>query len=105
MRALITRMRELAEDETTRACTKHGPRFSSHHEGFGVLAEEIEEAEQELHVLRGLQQSLLIAIHDEDIQRVRDTLDDIHERAIRAACESTQVAAVAEKWMTRMPTK
>lgn len=97
MQALVTEMRGVVDHEVARAMERYGKGYASDHEGYGVMAEEIWEAEKELRDVRKAQNLLLQAIHAGDEEALRNMLEFLQESAILAACECAQVAAVASK--------
>lgn len=98
MTHLTTPIAALVACEADRARDLHGRTYASHHEGYGVLAEEVQEAEEELSELRDSMQHLLRYIRVSCDPGIRLTLSAIKDSAIRAAAELTQVAAVCQKW-------
>lgn len=99
MKELIKEMRVVVDGEVARAMDRYGRHYASNHEGYGVLAEEIWEAEKEVRDFRLAQTLILKAIHENDTSTLNRALESIHQEALRAACECAQVAAVAIKMM------
>lgn len=97
MQALVTEMRGVVGHEVARAMERYGKGYASDHEGYGVLAEEIWEAEKELRDVKKAQNLLLQDIHAGDEVALRNMLEFLHESAVKAACECAQIAAVAFK--------
>lgn len=102
MDALLNEVKRSAESEMVRACLDHGLKYHSLHEGYGVLAEEVYEAEFEGKSIDGAFRVLLhdIRIGDEDI--INTDLTEIARLAELAACEYIQIAAVAQKMLMSM---
>jgi hypothetical protein len=87
---------KLSEEEARRSMLKH-PLFNSTHEGYAVIKEEIEEAEQELNDVNAqLQRSWYFIKHNEDADK--DMLR-LKEYAVNLAAEAIQVAAMAQKFI------
>lgn len=98
---LIHGMNAMADWETAHAKAQHGEKYASLHEANGVLIEELQEGWDEGKALATLSDDLTRAIREG--KNIRNILADIKERAILAACEYTQVAAVAQKALDGMP--
>jgi hypothetical protein len=97
MKELIKEMRVVVDGEVVRAMDRYGKGYASDHEGYGVLSEEIWEAEKEVRDVRKAQNLLLQAIHAGDEVALQNMLELLQESAIHAACECAQIAAVASK--------
>jgi hypothetical protein len=100
MTTIVQPINLLVSDELDRASKLHGKTFASTHEGFGVIAEELQEVGDELEIVEGYLSTMLTFIRDEDKQRIVDVADCLRDRAVNAAAELIQVAAMCEK-MTR----
>lgn len=87
----------LVSDEYKRAAGIHGAVFASPHEGYGVIAEEIKEAGDEVEAVERRLYALLAAIQEENRQSLIDTADAIRDAAVNGAAELIQVAAMCEK--------
>ena len=85
--------------EETRIQQLHGEKYHSPHEAYGVLKEELLEADIELEHMSATEDGLLRAIHRNDTDTIKLAYDGIANRAVRAACELIQVAAVCRKAM------
>lgn len=83
MNALRDAISDLVSWEAVQAQRKHGESYASHNEGYGVLAEEVQEASDEL----------------------GDALKAIGRTAVNAAAEAIQVAAVCRKWLEGLEAK
>ena len=103
MTTIVQPLNLLVSDELDRASKLHGAVFASAHEGFGVIAEEVQEVGDELEIVEGNLSTMLAFIRDEDKQRIADVADCLRDRAVNAAAEMIQVAAMCEK-MTRTVT-
>lgn len=98
---LIHGMNAMADWETAHAKAQHGEKYASLHEANGVLIEELQEGWDEGKALATLSDDLTRAIREE--KNISNILAAIKGRAILAACEYTQVAAVAQKALDGMP--
>ena len=87
----------MAQNEYDRAAMLHGYYFASAHEGYGVIAEEVQEAGDELETVEAVMRQLLLAIREEKAQSIVDLADYIRDRAVNAAAECIQVAAMCTK--------
>ena len=105
MKRLLMDMRKTVENELLRAQTGFGTHYHSPHEGYGVLTEEMFEANQEVSRLTKASQVLLFDLHENNNQGMTDCLDTIEEYATLAACEYVQVAAVARKMRESLEVK
>lgn len=105
MMELIMEMRGVVDHEVSRAMAIHGRGYASLHEGYGVLSEEVYEAEKEVRDFRRIQSWLLRSIHEDDFEALRDALEFMQETATLAACECAQVAAVATKMLDNLPSR
>ena len=85
--------------EETRIKKLYGEKYHSLHEAYGVLKEELYETDIELERLNATEDGLLRAIHRDDVDTLNLAYDCIAKRAVRAACELIQVAAVCRKAM------
>lgn len=89
----------LIDLELTVAKREHGDTFHSAHEGYGVIREEMDEANTEHKLASNYFDDLMYYIRTND-QRMRlQLLRELKEHAMLAACEYTQVAAMAQKMM------
>lgn len=85
----------LAMQECERAKAEHGHRYVSEHEGYGVLAEEVQEAAEEMERVRELMGDLLRQVRYGSPMGV--VLGEIRQHALQGAAECVQVAAVCDK--------
>ena len=87
-------MTELADAKRT-----HGEKYASAHEGYGVLMEELHEADVELRDLDNvIRIPLMESLHENDQEAMIDALSVTELFARKLACEAIQVAAVARKY-------
>lgn len=75
----------------------NGDYFNSTHEGYGVIAEELDEARHEDWKAGIATDRLLRAIRSDNASKLKGPLWEIEKRATLAACEYIQVAAMARK--------
>lgn len=94
---LLEPLAVLAAEECARAKEEYGEKYASPHEGFGVLCEEVQEAEDEVKAVKRDLDYLLRAIrHGEPMDAL---LAEIRMDALSGAAEMLQVAAVCQKMM------
>lgn len=95
MKELKEAVKVLMHEEYERAAERFGEKFNSPHEAYAVIKEEMEEAQKEMRYTLGQTEVYWIRIKE---NRITDgTLEVIEERALNAACELIQVAAMAYK--------
>lgn len=100
MTTIVQAVNLLVSDEYDRAAKLHGAVFASPHEGYGVIAEEVQEAGDALELAEAVMRRMLLAIREEKPSAIIDLADYIRDTAVNAAAECIQVAAMCEK-MTR----
>lgn len=88
----------LVEEELAAAMEEH-PLFASDHEGYAVLLEEVEEAQEEMRCLGYYVDGIWEAVKDDDPAGVTHAAGYVWDAAIRLAAEAIQVAAMAKKLM------
>lgn len=97
MTELKKSIRGVTGAEYVRACAEHGDTFGSLHEGYGVIAEEVQEAcEEQERVMTSLGE-LLHKIRTGSPDEIENVCERIERTARLAACEYVQVAAMARK--------
>lgn len=96
MNAVSEDVEKLVEKELESA-NERFPQFHSPHEGWAVLREEYDELEEEVHQLDGEINCYLWG----SVKRntTADNVEAVKQRAIAAACEAVQVAAMAQKYL------
>ena len=97
MSTIIKPVYLLADTEYERASKLHGDCFASPSEGFGVIAEEVQEAGDEVERIESAMRQLLIAIREENSKTMIDCADAIRDMAVSGASELIQVAAMCRK--------
>ena len=102
MQYLTNAINNLALLEATNAKQNHGTTYASHHEAYGVLAEEVQEAGEEHKSIQQHMEQLLRFVRTDYTEGIADCLAVLKQDAIRAAAESVQVAAVCQKWLDMM---
>lgn len=103
MTTIVQPINLLVSDELDRASKLHGAVFASAHEGFGVIAEEVNESDNECQRCKTGLRYLIDAIQRECNEDITDISDQIRDAAVNAAAELVQVAAMCEK-LTRTVT-
>ena len=76
---------------------KHGPTYSSEHEGYAVLLEEVEEACEAANYMQDALKRLWTSIRQNEFSNFE--LAQVHNYAMGLAEEVVQVAAVCERFM------
>lgn len=96
MNAVENQVRELVQIELA-AANERFPQFHSQHEGWAVIKEEMEETEEELAKMKIYLAGAWGNITS-DVQANSD-IESLKQRAINAACEAIQVAAMCKKFL------
>ena len=94
---LFRSVRGLVKQELNLANHQNGSTFHSQHEGYGVIAEEFEEGRDEVHALSRHMEYLMAYIRVGDRAGLMDCTKELERRAMLAASEFIQVAAMARK--------
>ena len=99
MDKLIEEVKELVEKEYGRASAHYGPTHNSDHESYAILVEEIEEAEEEIHLMNSALTKFWQYVKDNStyVPFRLNSLKLVYDRAMYGACELIQVAAMAKK--------
>lgn len=97
MGELIRIVNEATEMECIDAQQTHGD-LHSKNEGYGVLAEEIEEVMEQIHIIERFASSLVRVIRY-DLRELGFDITSIKRAAQLAACECIQVAAVSQRFL------
>lgn len=84
-------------DEEYAAAMKLYQHFSSAHEGYAVLLEEVEEAAEELADLTNAVRQVWAGVRRDDATSIRVWAAEAYRKAIDLAAESIQAAAMAQK--------
>lgn len=92
---IVTAMQPLVTAELRRAQAEHGAEFCSPHEGYGVICEEVQEAQEDLNNIRIMMDVMLNLIrYGADVQQIADKIE---RSALEGAAECIQVAAMCRK--------
>lgn len=97
MDQLIREVTNLVGEEYQRAAAKFGPKNNSPHEGYAVLLEETEEAQEQVAVLQSKMDAFWLTVKADATDAQGTYLDDIKRAAILGASELIQVAAMVDK--------
>lgn len=89
----------LIDNELDMARDEHGATFASMHEGAAVLAEEAQEAAEEVEAIHRKFDNLWAEVRADNSKTAREYAEDIASHAERLACEAIQVAAMALKFV------
>ena len=100
MDKILEKMEAAAEAEYEKILAKWGV-FHSAHEGYSVLLEEVEEAQEEMESLGADMKSFWRMIREDNDTEAVNIADMMYQDAIRGAAELIQVAAVCKKFMER----
>lgn len=88
---------QLVLDEYALASEQYGEKHHTPHEGYAVILEEFEEAQHEEGVLEDKLEEFWRGTKNDSELCCQLNAKEIKERAIKAACEFIQVAAMAHK--------
>lgn len=97
MLKLIEKITGLSQMECEQAIEKWGYNHSTH-EGYAVILEEIEEAQEEMGIMEDLRKDLWDRVRCGDTEKAIEYSYEISSKAIMAAAELVQVAAMAWKF-------
>ena len=97
MADLIHIVTQATKIEEGNAGEKFG-KIRSRNEGYGVLAEEIDEVQEQIKIMMRYFDSLVRVIRY-DLRELKGDLGHIKKSAQLAACECIQVAAVAQRFI------
>lgn len=98
MKELVNSVKLLVEGELICANRKF-PMFNSTHEGYSVIKEEVEEAEEDLVYINTKLRHIWYAVKDNDTERANKQANILKEYAIHLVAEAIQVAAMAQKFI------
>ena len=96
MNAVENQVRELVKVELD-AANERFPQFHSQHEGYAVLLEEVDELGDEVDAIEGHMRDQWSNIRANEASLY--AIKSIESRAVRAACEAIQVAAMCQKFL------
>ena len=97
MKNLFSIITQATEDEVVAAGAEYGE-LHSRNEGYGVLAEEVDEVQEQIRTMMRYFESLVRVIRY-DLRELKGDLGYIKRSAQLAACECIQVAAVAQRFI------
>ena len=97
MNKLIEEVSELTQREYERAAQSHGPINHSTHESYAVLKEECEEARDETLLTELYLDKYWKSVRQDDYREQVENLEVLFNKALLAACEYIQTAAMALK--------
>lgn len=89
---------EALVEKELKAANEKFPLFNSAHEGYAVLLEEIEELDGENASIKYDARCLWGAVKGNNTEAVKETILHMSERAVNAAIEAIQTAAMCEKF-------
>lgn len=98
MKKLIKQIKNLSNEELKRANEKF-PLFASHHEGYAIIKEEIEELAQELVDLNMNLDRMWNHVKENNKAAAISDADSMRYYAMNAAAEAIQVVAMCEKFI------
>jgi len=105
MKQLKTDVNGLVLDEYARASEQYGPKHHSLHEAAAVMYEEYEEAQEEIAKVDKLFDEFWSYTRNDSGLGCKQTASRLRDRAINAACELLQLAAMAHKTVKSIPDK
>lgn len=91
-------VQDLIVFELERARAKFPKPTNSPHEGFAVLKEEIEELDEEMDLLRVLNDVLWKEVKNDNLMKQKETLSEMRIVITRILKEAIQVGAMIEKY-------
>ena len=91
------KINEAVSLELVRACNVYGADYHSLHEGYAVLLEEVEEAENELTYIKNHLAMIWDSVKVDDPAEVKSNARIVALDAVNLAKEAAQIAAVAKK--------
>lgn len=94
----VKKIKELVQQELAEANAKF-PQLHSDHEAWAVITEEVEECEEEMQMLRYQLEKMWLAVRKNEECGVELKL--LKYRAMSAAQEAIQIAAMCEKGLAR----
>ena len=95
---MIAEVQRLALEEYGRASEKYGATHHTQHEGYAVMREEFQEAVEALNdVGELLEDKYWSNVRKDNFKANKQVESAIYSKAVLAACECIQVAAMAHK--------
>ena len=102
MNKLIAEVSGLADNELARASAQWGSKAASGHEGYALILEELEEAAVEFESVKQQLEFLWLNIKANDDGPAAHHAEAVKRKAILAACEMIQTAAMAQKTLNTL---
>ena len=96
---ILTSVDALAEMEHRRIVSQHGEGYHSLHEGYGVLLEEVEEAEEALLLMESMLDKAGAQIRQDNATQAMQHVQRVEHFAQELAAEAVQVMAVCRRWL------
>ena len=78
---------------------KYGPTYNSEHEGFAVLKEEVEEAEECVQQINNTMKEIWSLIRKNEISHIPFLLEFLRDTAVGLSKEAIQITAVSERFI------
>lgn len=91
-------VQDLIVFELERARAKFPKPTNSPHEGFAVLKEEIDELDEEMDLLRVMNDVLWKNVKTDNLDKQRETLEEMRIVTVRILKEAIQVGAMIDKF-------
>lgn len=91
------KINEAVIGELSNACKIYGKKYHSLHEGYGVILEEVEEAEKELDYIKNHLSMFWDNVKTDDTELAQANARSVAYDAVQLAKEACQIAAVARK--------
>lgn len=91
-------VQDLIVFELERARKKFPKPTNSPHEGFAVLKEEIDEMDEELDLIRVMNDILWKSVRNDDLEKQKETLAEMRIVVVRILKEAIQVGAMIDKY-------
>lgn len=101
---LLREIEPLVVDELYRANLVN-PQFHSPHEGWAIIREEVQEAENEMKEIRFREINLERYVFTDSLTGANEEVMEMRKAAVRLAAEAIQVAAMCDKWKPYGETK
>lgn len=77
----------------------HGPTYHSAHEGFAILMEECQEAQEDSNFMSNRLECIWHGVRDNETKTILNNLGELKLYALALAEEAVQCAAVCEKFI------
>lgn len=94
----MAQVEDLMTKEYVMAAIDHGEYFSSPHEGYAIIKEEVEEALTEMDSVSWHLEYMWRNVRSEDPNNYLDAAHILERKALCLACEAIQIAAMAMKF-------